>query len=44
MESTCRNCKTFVGASVRPELLDFIEQLHLCIFQRAFPGKPLTSA
>jgi len=44
MESTCKNCKTFVGASVRPELLDFIEQLHLCIFPRAFPAEPITSA
>jgi hypothetical protein len=44
MESTCKNCRSFVAASVRPELLDFIEKLHLCIFQRPFPGKPVTSA
>ena len=44
MESTCKNCRSFVAASVRPELLDCIEKLHLCIFQRAFPAKPVTSA
>ena len=44
MESTCKRCKAFVGASVRPELLDFIEQLHFCILHRAFPGEPVTSA
>jgi|GraSoiStandDraft_17_1057272.scaffolds.fasta_scaffold228084_2 hypothetical protein len=44
MESTCKNCRSFVAASVRPEMLDFIEKLHLCIFQRQFPGKPVTSA
>jgi hypothetical protein len=44
MESTCKNCRSFVAASVRPDLLDFIEKLHLCIFQRPFPGKPVTSA
>lgn len=39
MESTCRNCRSFVAASVRPELLDFIENLHLCILRGQFPGK-----
>ncbi len=38
MESTCRNCSSFVAASVRPEMLDFIEKLHLCILRQAiFP-------
>lgn len=32
-ESTCKNCCSFVAASVRPELLDFIEKLHFCILQ-----------
>jgi hypothetical protein len=32
-ESTCKNCRSFVAASARPELLDFIEKLHLCILQ-----------
>lgn len=44
MESTCRNCRSFVAASVRPELLDFIEKLHLCILQSQFPGSQVTSA
>jgi hypothetical protein len=41
MESTCKNCRSFVAASVRPELLDFIENLHLCIIQGQFAGKPV---
>jgi hypothetical protein len=44
MESTCGNCRSFVGASVRPELLDFIEKLHLCILRGRFPGKPVPTA
>ena len=40
MESTCKNCRSFVAASVRPELLDFIEKLHLCILRSQFPGSP----
>jgi hypothetical protein len=44
MESTCRNCRSFVAASVRPELLDFIENLHLCILRGKFPGKPVPTA
>jgi len=36
MESTCKNCRSFVAASVRPELLDFIEKLHFCIMQNKF--------
>jgi arginyl-tRNA--protein-N-Asp/Glu arginylyltransferase len=32
-KSTCKKCRSFVAASVRPELLDFIEKLHLCILQ-----------
>jgi hypothetical protein len=43
MESTCKNCRSFVAASVRPELLDFIEKLHLCITGK-FTGSPVTSA
>ena len=39
MESTCNACRSFVGASVRPELLDFIENLHLSIHLQ-FPGNP----
>jgi hypothetical protein len=35
-ESTCNNCRSFVAASVRPELLDFIEKLHFCILQGQF--------
>ncbi len=41
-ESTCRKCRSFVAASVRPELLDLIEKLHLCMMGQ-FAGKPLTS-
>jgi hypothetical protein len=44
MESTCRNCSSFVAASVRPELLDFIEKLHLCMLRGRFPGKPVPTA
>ena len=44
MESTCKNCRSFVAASVRPELLDFIEKLHLCIMGSKFPGSPITLA
>lgn len=44
VESTCKNCRSFVAASVRPELLDFIEKLHLCILRSQFPGSPVTSA
>jgi hypothetical protein len=44
VESTCKNCRSFVAASVRPELLDFIEKLHLCILRSQFPGSPATSA
>ncbi|HEY2390983.1 MAG TPA: hypothetical protein VGK22_07390 [Candidatus Angelobacter sp.] len=44
VESTCKNCRSFVAASVRPELLDFIEKLHFCILQSQFPGSPATSA
>jgi hypothetical protein len=29
--STCKKCRSFVAASIRPELLDFMEKLHLCI-------------
>jgi hypothetical protein len=29
-----------VAASVRPELLDFIEKLHLCVLRGQFPGSP----
>jgi hypothetical protein len=36
-ESTCKNCRSFVAASVRPELLDLIERLHFCILQSQFP-------
>jgi len=43
-ESTCRKCRSFVAASVRPELLDFIEKLHLCMLGGGFSGKPVTSA
>jgi len=41
-ESTCRNCRSFVAASVRPELLDFIEKLHFCILQSQFSSTPAT--
>jgi hypothetical protein len=30
MESTCRNCRVFVAASVCPELLYAVEKLHVC--------------
>lgn len=41
-ESTCKNCRSFVAASVRPELLDFIERLHFCILQSQFSSKAAT--
>lgn len=42
-ESTCKKCRSFVAASVRPDMLDFMEKLHLCILGRHFQGKPLTA-
>jgi hypothetical protein len=44
MASTCGKCRSFVAASIRPEMLDFTEKLHLCILGRPFSGKPVTSA
>gem|GEM_PF-1158885 len=44
MASTCGKCRSFVAASVRPDILDFMEKLHLCILGRHFPGKPATLA
>lgn len=41
-ESTCKNCRSFVAASVRPELLDFIEKLHFCILQSQFSSPAAT--
>jgi hypothetical protein len=38
-ESTCKNCRSFVAASARPELLDLIERLHFCILQSQFSSK-----
>jgi hypothetical protein len=43
MESTCRKCRSFVAASVRPDLLDFMETLHFCILGGHLTGKPVTS-
>ncbi|HEY2498285.1 MAG TPA: hypothetical protein VGK24_14570 [Candidatus Angelobacter sp.] len=33
VQSTCNNCRVFVAASARPDLLDAIEKLHLCALQ-----------
>jgi hypothetical protein len=41
-ESTCKTCRSFVAASVRPELLDLLETLHFCILQGQFPAKAAT--
>ena len=41
-ESTCKNCRSFVAASVSPDLLDFIEKLHYCILQRQFSSTTAT--
>lgn len=41
-ESTCKNCRSFVAASVRPELLDFIEKLHFCILQGQLSSRATT--
>jgi hypothetical protein len=41
-ESTCKNCRSFVAASVRPDLLDFIEKLHLCILQNQLSSTATT--
>jgi hypothetical protein len=30
VESVCSNCSSFVGASSRPEVLRFVERLHMC--------------
>jgi hypothetical protein len=42
-ESSCRTCRSFIGASVRPELLDLIEKLHYCILGPQFTGKKAPS-
>jgi hypothetical protein len=39
MESSCKACRSFIGASSRPELLDLIEKLHYCILGSHFPVK-----
>jgi len=41
-ESTCKKCRSFVAASVRPDLLDFIEKLHDCILPRQFSSTTAT--
>jgi hypothetical protein len=41
-ESTCKDCHSFVAASVRPELLDLIERLHFCILRGQFSSKATT--
>jgi hypothetical protein len=41
-ESTCKTCRSFVAASVRPELLDLLERLHFCILQGQFSSKAVT--
>jgi len=43
-ESTCKKCRSFVAASIRPDLLDFIETMHFCMLGSHFHGKPMTSA
>ena len=44
-ESTCKKCRSFVAASVRPEFLDVVERLHLCIVGSQFSSAPsITSA
>lgn len=30
VESVCSSCRSFVGASARVEVLDFVEKLHIC--------------
>jgi hypothetical protein len=42
-ESSCGTCRSFIGASVRPELLDLIEKLHYCILGPQFTGKQVPS-
>ena len=42
-ESSCRTCRSFIGASARPELLDLIEKLHYCILGAQFPMKQAPS-
>jgi hypothetical protein len=34
VESVCSNCSSFVGASSRPEVLRFVEKLHMCARKR----------
>jgi len=42
-ESSCRACRSFIGASARPELLDIIEKLHYCILGPKYPVKQAPS-
>jgi hypothetical protein len=44
VQSTCNNCRVFVAASSRPDLLDAIEKLHLCALQSPPSGKPAPPA
>ena len=44
VQSTCNNCRVFVAASARPDLLDAIEKLHLCALQSLLSGKPAPPA
>jgi hypothetical protein len=32
-ELRCSTCSTFLGASIRPELLDFLQKVHACKLQ-----------
>ena len=43
LESTCGKCRSFVAASIRPELLDFMEKLHFCVRGSHFADKPATT-
>jgi len=42
-ESSCKACRSFIGASARPELLDIIEKLHYCILGPKYPVKQAPS-
>jgi hypothetical protein len=42
-ESSCGTCRSFIGASARPELLDLIEKLHYCILGPQLAGKEAPS-
>ena len=43
VESTCSKCRSFVAASAKPELLEFVERMHRCTDLRTSAPLPTIS-